>query len=404
VSIKAEQDSAKRRKTEWHAGLQKMPGDTTLCKEILDYLSMFTDPTEQVSGDQSASARVHPADLVLEAFKDEETTYLTTQKIHTFLQEAHAVHGKKFEMDLETVEANMVGMRRISVPLTSIVLQRPDDGLPCIGDWLTTAISFMFSGSRLGREPLDLNAHVMKSDGAFLFIKKGFTRLTAPLLFLLIASDIDPVAGKDLILPLLPAFSEMFNLPVNVSVTTDAEMVSFDSIQLSAQGSERQKKDIMKCALRFEKLILERRLTESCRDSNDQELLQSIVNRYNGYKATAALRRWQIGPDMMSAMLAVICGMTSESRDLVRMHLDHNKFDESGKCLSFHQVSGAAQALHFQKYNLWWSMNAKKVKKSEHLKAAEYKVTITSLNHDFKEAVAFNQRRCKVGATQKNTH
>ena len=40
----------------------------------------------------------------------------------------------------------------------------------------------------------------------------------------------------------------------------------------------------------------------------------------------------------------------------------------------------------------------------EHLRAAEYKVTITSLNHDFKEAVAFNQRRCKVGATQKNTH
>lgn len=49
---------------------------------------------------------------------------------------------------------------------------------------------------------------------------------------------------QDLILPLLPAFSEMFNLPVNVSVTTDAEMVSFDSIQLSAQGSERQKKDV----------------------------------------------------------------------------------------------------------------------------------------------------------------
>lgn len=72
--------------------------EPVVMQEILDYLSMFTDPTEQVSGDQSASARVHPADLVLEAFKDEETTYLTTQKIHTFLQEAHAVHGKKFEM------------------------------------------------------------------------------------------------------------------------------------------------------------------------------------------------------------------------------------------------------------------------------------------------------------------
>lgn len=98
----------------------------------------------------------------------------------------------------------------------------------------------------------------------------------------------------------------------------------------------------MKCALRFEKLILERRLTESCRDSNDQELLQSIVNRYNGYKATAALRRWQIGPDMMSAMLAVICGMTSESRDLVRMHLDHNKFDESG-CLVLAAICSHSQ-------------------------------------------------------------
>lgn len=88
----------------------------------------------------------------------------------------------------------------------------------------------------------------------------------------------------------------------------------------------------MKCALRFEKLILERRRTESCKDQNDQELLQDIVSRYNGYKATAALKRWQIGPDMMSAILAVICGMCAEARQLVRFHLDFNKFDESG-CL-----------------------------------------------------------------------
>lgn len=91
--------------------------------------------------------------------------------------------------------------------------------------------------------------------------------------------------------------------------------------------------EIMKCALRFEKLILERRRTESCKDQNDQELLQDIVSRYNGYKATAALKRWQIGPDMMSAILAVICGMCAEARQLVRLHLDFNKFDESG-CLN----------------------------------------------------------------------
>ena len=88
--------------------------------------------------------------------------------------------------------------------------------------------------------------------------------------------------------------------------------------------------EIMKCALRFEKLILERRCSETTKDLNDQELLQEIVSRYNGYKATAALKRWQIGPDMMSAIVSVICGMCKEARDLVRMHLDFNKFDESG--------------------------------------------------------------------------
>ena len=31
--VKVEPESVKRRKTEWHAGLQKMAGDTTLCKE-----------------------------------------------------------------------------------------------------------------------------------------------------------------------------------------------------------------------------------------------------------------------------------------------------------------------------------------------------------------------------------
>ena len=49
---------------------------------------------------------------------------------------------------------------------------------------------------------------------------------------------------QDLILPLLPAFTEMFNLPANVTMTNDVEVISFDSIQLSAQGSERQKKDV----------------------------------------------------------------------------------------------------------------------------------------------------------------
>ena len=150
--VKVEPESVKRRKTEWHAGLQKMAGDTTLCKEwwvcglpafsilartgccdkdqnynyniyiyiyvcmyvgmtmtmmimllmmmmmtmqeILDYLSLFTDSTESVHGDKATP--VHPADMVIEAFKDEEASKLTLSKIESFLQEVHAVHGKNF--------------------------------------------------------------------------------------------------------------------------------------------------------------------------------------------------------------------------------------------------------------------------------------------------------------------
>lgn len=55
--------------------------------------------------------------------------------------------------------------------------------MPCIEDWVTCCLSFLFNGSRLFREPLDLNV-MQKADGAgvdtsqpFLVVKKGFTRL-----------------------------------------------------------------------------------------------------------------------------------------------------------------------------------------------------------------------------------
>jgi len=65
-----------------------------------------------------------------------------------------------------------------AVPLSNIEIKRPVDGLPCISDYITTTISFIFSGSRLFREPLDLYVQCDPSTAnAFLGIKKGFTRL-----------------------------------------------------------------------------------------------------------------------------------------------------------------------------------------------------------------------------------
>ena len=52
------------------------------------------------------------------------------------------------------------------------------------------------------------------------------------------------VAAQDLVLPLLHSFEGIFNLPVCISAATDHEQLSFESIQLSTQGAERQRKDV----------------------------------------------------------------------------------------------------------------------------------------------------------------
>lgn len=40
-------------------------------------------------------------------------------------------------------------------------------------------------------------------------------------------------------------FHEMYALPSSVTSSTDGEMLSFESIQLSTQGAERQRKDVV---------------------------------------------------------------------------------------------------------------------------------------------------------------
>lgn len=59
-------------------------------------------------------------------------------------------------------------------------------------------------------------------------------------------------------------------------------------------------------------------------------MLSMLISRYNDYKANSAIRRWQISPDQQAAMWAIIIGMDETSRNLVRSHLDHHKWEESG--------------------------------------------------------------------------
>lgn len=89
--------------------------------------------------------------------------------------------------DIGPPAGSMDSRVNVRVPLNAIRIHTPDDGLPVIEDFLTTVISFIFSGSRLDREPLDLTFVSSRGEDTepmddspynpSLSVKKGFTRL-----------------------------------------------------------------------------------------------------------------------------------------------------------------------------------------------------------------------------------
>ena len=122
---------------------------------------------------------------------------------------------------------------------------------------------------------------------------------------------------------------------------------------------------VMKLSQRFELLIAERRVQEAARHQTDGEILQDLVSKYNQFKANSALKKWQISPDQLAAILGVIEGMTFESRQLVRAHLDFNKYEESGYLIAtyslfyliiwgfYGQIQSFAEK-DFWVYLTWW--------------------------------------------------
>ena len=54
---------------------------------------------------------------------------------------------------------------------------------------------------------------------------------------------VDLALCQELILPLLPSIKVLFDLPCNLTANQTVEDISFEAIQLSTQGSERQRKD-----------------------------------------------------------------------------------------------------------------------------------------------------------------
>ncbi|CAK9076320.1 unnamed protein product, partial [Durusdinium trenchii] len=318
--VKNESDPViKKQKTEWAAALKKLPGDVSFCKdcpfEILDYLSHFTERTPSTKG--TVEEPPHPCELVVHEFKDPETAALTYTKLHTFLEEALKADGSRLAMAARPA-TNFADLppgkhHACSVPLQDIIIALPPDGLPCTQDWMTCVLSFLFSGSRLYREPLDLyiqkNAAPDVSEPR-LGVKKGFTRLNL--------DEIIPCL--DLIKPLLPAITDLFCIPSTISPPQDTELTSFDAIQLSTQGAERQRKDVMKMAMRIEILLAERKAAGGVSDQSDKDLIMEIIGRYNDHKANSAIRRWDYSQDLDAILMSKPASLQVEQ---ISMWQDH---------------------------------------------------------------------------------
>lgn len=60
----------------------------------MDYLALFSDSVECQTGFRGA---MHPADMVVEAFKDAAAAKETVGKMRTFLEDTLKVHGMKLD-------------------------------------------------------------------------------------------------------------------------------------------------------------------------------------------------------------------------------------------------------------------------------------------------------------------
>lgn len=97
---------------------------------------------------------------------------------------------------------------------------------------------------------------------------------------------------------------------------------------------------IMQLSLRFEKIMHQRRLQPEYEKMSNEDLLSSIMSSYNDFKANAAIKRWQLSNDQYQAMTTIICSMCQGARDLIRQHLDFEKYEESGTSPLFQNISG----------------------------------------------------------------
>lgn len=190
--------------------------------------------------------------------------------------------------------------------------------------------SFLWSGADLRREPIDARTPATPHDTTIQIIK-GWTRLSVMTYVLLnvMETDLSTDGAIDALTPFDGVLRSAWMVPANLTEITDRATLNAEHLLLSYRGSERQRPSVLKLALRFDDSMNAKRNDPEVPVQSSDRLLEQLISDYNNHKSVAGIKKWQIGESTQGAMRAIMFGTTAEVRELMRTHLNFNKWEHS---------------------------------------------------------------------------
>lgn len=115
-----------------------------------------------------------------------------------------------------------------------------------------------------------------------------------------------------------------------VTITEDVAFKNFQAMLLSWRGSERQRPSILQQALRFEAIMQEKRNLPEFQHLSAEECLVRLMDAFNQHPGIVGQRRWQLSREGKIAVTNLVLGTTPATRDIIKSHLNYNKWESSG--------------------------------------------------------------------------
>ena len=234
----------------------------------------------------------------------------------------HDVCVRPATLVLQEVNAQADSGDVVKVSVASFSFAVPVDGLPSCQDWLTLVDSLLSAGLDLAREPISANFGLQsgKIEMFGLSILKGFTRLSAAMWLLLVASATDLESEYDKLKPLFGVLDRIMMIPVKLSFGLSKVEINNHNLLLSFRGSERQAPSVVTVAMRLaDNLEEKQRSGHFPADFSFQKRLESVIQEF--HDTTGMLARWHLDDTKRKAVSNFIQGTSPAAREVITQHL-----------------------------------------------------------------------------------